>query len=57
MRWRRGESRQDIEDLRGQGAAWVRLGGGRVRLGCGGILVLLVLSLLFKRNLFTLLDL
>ncbi|MGV8038687.1 MAG: neutral zinc metallopeptidase [Thermoanaerobaculaceae bacterium] len=56
MRWRRGESREDVEDLRGQGTGGVRLGGGRLRLGCGGILVLLVLSILFKKNLFTLFD-
>lgn len=53
MRWNRGESRHDIEDRRGQG---VRLGGARMQLGCGGILVLAVLSLIFKQNLFSLLD-
>lgn len=56
MRWRRGESRADVEDLRGQGGVGMRLGSGRLRLGCGGVLILLVLSILLKKNLFTLLD-
>jgi predicted metalloprotease len=52
MRWTPGKSSPDVEDLRGQ------RGGGRFRLpgriGLGGLLVLLVLSLVFKQNFFSL---
>ncbi len=52
MRWQRGQRSSDLEDRRGGGA-----GGGRgrpgVRLGLGGTLVLLVLSVGFGRNLFS----
>jgi uncharacterized protein len=57
MRWTPGGSRENVEDRRGQ-----RGGGGRGfglpigRMGIGGFLVLLVLSFLFKTNLFTLLG-
>lgn len=52
MRWNRGPMSQNIEDRRGQG-------GGRrpgMRLGLGGMLLLLVLSFIFKRDLFTLIG-
>lgn len=52
MRWNRGPMSQNIEDMRGQG-------GGRgpgMRLGLGGMLLLLILSIVFKRNLFTLIG-
>ena len=49
MRWTPGGSSRNVEDRRGQGGGGMRLGGG---MGLGGAAVLLVLSLLFGRNLF-----
>ncbi|HVX88344.1 MAG TPA: neutral zinc metallopeptidase, partial [Gemmatimonadales bacterium] len=55
MRWTPGGVSDNIEDRRGaSGGAGLRLPGGR--FGLGTVVILLVLSLLFKRNLFTLLD-
>jgi len=53
MLWKPGGVSDDIEDRRGSGGGFpgMRLGGG---LGIGGFLVLLVLSFVFDRNLFTL---
>src|SRR5665811_1053934 len=54
MRWSPGQQSEDIEDRRDEGG-----GGGGIRgthLGCGGILLLLVLSFVFRTNLFTLFD-
>ena len=58
MRWQRGTSDADIDDRRGSGGGGFRgfPGGGGLRLGLGGIIVLFVLSLVFKENFFTLLD-
>ena len=56
MRWTRGERSSDIEDRRGEapsGGMGMRVGGG---LGIGGVLILLVLSLVFGQNFFALLD-
>jgi uncharacterized protein len=50
MRWTPGGSSSDVEDRRGEGG---RFGGG-MRMGLGGFLVLLVLSLIFKRDFFSL---
>jgi predicted metalloprotease len=50
MRWRRGERSSDIEDRRGQS-----IGGGfraGPKLGIGGILTLLALSLIFGQDFF-----
>jgi uncharacterized protein len=53
MRWEdRGQS-SDIEDRRGQAGLG---GGGFRRIGLGGFLLLAVLSIVFKRNFFTLLE-
>jgi uncharacterized protein len=52
MRWTPGEPSADLEDRRGSSG----FGVGGVRIGIGGALVLLVLSLLFGRNFFALLD-
>ncbi len=55
MRWKPGGRSEDVEDVRGEGEG----GGFRVRgphLGIAGFLVLLVLSLLFKRDFFSLLG-
>jgi uncharacterized protein len=59
MRWQRGTSDADIEDRRGSSGGGFRgglPGGGGLRLGLGGIIVLGLLSLVFKQNFFTLLD-
>ncbi len=55
MRWTPGGTSDNIEDRRGEGGGGgLRLPGGR--LGLGMVVVLVVGSLIFKRNLFTLLD-
>ena len=54
MRWTPGGTSDNIEDRRGAGGGGLRLPGGR--LGLGVVVVLVVGSLIFKRNLFTLLD-
>lgn len=51
MRWTPGGKSSDLEDRRGSGGGF---GGGGARIGIGGALVLLVLSLLFRRDFFTL---
>lgn len=59
MRWNRDEGvSPDIEDRRGEsrGGGGFGFGGGGMRLGCGGIIVLGILSLIFKQNFFALLD-
>jgi uncharacterized protein len=57
MRWTRGGRSEDIEDRRGESpgprGTGLRVGGG---LGLGGVLILLVLSLVFGQNFFALLD-
>jgi len=54
MRWTRGDRSSDIEDRRGAPSGMgMRVGGG---LGIGGVLILLVLSLLFGQNFFALVD-
>jgi predicted metalloprotease len=47
MRWDRAHQSTDVEDRRGQ-----RFGGGGLRIGLGGGIVLLLLSLIFGRNFF-----
>jgi hypothetical protein len=52
MRWTRGSDRSNVEDRRGDAGG----GGGRgpgLRLGLGGFVVVAVLSIVLKRNLFT----
>ena len=59
MRWNRDEGvSPDIEDRRGEGGGGggFGFGGGGMRLGCGGIILLAILSLVFKKNFFALLD-
>lgn len=59
MEWDTGGSDQDIEDRRdesggGSGGGGLNMGGfGGVHLGIGGLLVVGVLSLLFRQNLFS----
>jgi uncharacterized protein len=59
MRWTPGQVSEDVEDRRdeggGGGGGGFRL-GGRAGLGCGGFLLLAVLSLVFKQNFFALLG-
>ena len=57
MRWQRGTSDADIEDRRGSsGGRFPAGGGGGIRLGLGGLILLGVLSLVFKQDFFALLD-
>ena len=49
MRWTSGGRSDNLEDRRGEGGGM----GGLPRVGLGGIVVLLVLSLIFKRDLLT----
>ncbi|MGZ6971698.1 MAG: KPN_02809 family neutral zinc metallopeptidase [Thermoanaerobaculia bacterium] len=56
MRWDEGGGvSPDIEDRRGEGGGF-GFGGGGFRLGCGGIILLAILSLVFRKNFFALLD-
>src|SRR5271165_1651620 len=60
MRWTPGGDSGDLEDRRDQGGDSGGGGGGfgfgGVHLGIGGIIVVLVLSLIFKQNFFALLG-
>ena len=56
MRWTPGGTSGDIEDRRDEGGGGGGLGFGGMHIGIGGMLILLVLSFVFKRNLFTLLG-
>ena len=50
MRWTPGGRSEDLEDRRGQGGGGI----GGMHIGIGGFLVLLVLSLIFRRDFFSL---
>lgn len=50
MKWQRGYQSSNVEDRRGSGGG--RLPGGR--LGLGGIIILLILSIVFKRDFLSL---
>ena len=50
MKWQRGYESSNVEDRRGSGGG--RLPGGR--LGLGGIVILLILSIVFKRDFLSL---
>ncbi|HEV7515826.1 MAG TPA: neutral zinc metallopeptidase [Thermoanaerobaculia bacterium] len=54
MRWTPGEQNPDVEDRRGAGSGG--FGFGPRHIGIGGFIVLLVLSVVFKRNFFALLG-
>jgi uncharacterized protein len=58
MRWTPGGESQDVEDRRDEsgGGGSGGFGFGGMHIGIGGALVLLVLSLIFKTNLFALLG-
>jgi predicted metalloprotease len=53
MRWTPGNESSNIEDRRGDSGGG---GFGGIHLGIGGTIIVLVLSLIFHRNLFTLLG-
>jgi predicted metalloprotease len=55
MRWTPGGESEDIEDRRDDGGGGIGGSGiGGIHLGLGGTLILLILSFVFKTNLFTL---
>lgn len=56
MRWTPGGQSEDIEDRRSEGGGGGFGGGGGLKLGIGGIIILGVLSLIFKQNFFALLG-
>src|SRR5436305_2550418 len=57
MRWTPGGESPDIEDRRGEGGGGGGgFGFGPRHIGIGGFVVLLILSVVFKRNFFTLLG-
>ncbi len=53
MRWTPGGESSNVEDRRGSSGM---MGGGGMRFGLGGTIVLLVLSVVFHRNFFALLG-
>lgn len=55
MRWNRGPMSDNVEDMRQQTGGG-RFPGGGMRLGIGGMLLLLVLSVVFKRDFFALIG-
>jgi len=54
MRWSRGQMSENVEDVREQSGGARRFGGPR--LGVGAMLLLLLLSIVFKRDFFALLG-
>jgi predicted metalloprotease len=58
MRWTPGGRSGNLEDRRSQGGAPMGLGmgGGGMRLGLGGIIIVFILSLVFKTDFFSLLS-
>ena len=55
MKWTPGDESQDIEDRRDEGGGGGFQFGG-MHIGIGGALILLILSFIFRTNLFTLLG-
>ncbi len=57
MRWTPGGSDENLEDRRGEsGGSGGGLGGGGLKLGLGGTVVVLLLSLVFHKDFFSILD-
>jgi predicted metalloprotease len=54
MRWSQDGDTQDVEDRRDEGGGGGGFGIGGGHIGIGGIIILLILSFVFKRNFFTL---
>lgn len=53
MRWNRGPMSENIDDMRNASGGGRGPGGG-LRLGLGGMVILLILSVVFKRDFFSL---
>ncbi len=57
MRWNRDESDENVEDRRDEtGGGGGGFSGGGMKLGIGGIIVVGLLSLVFRRNFFAVLE-
>src|SRR3984957_7866733 len=56
MRWTPGGEGQDVEDRRDESGGGGGFQFGGIHIGIGGAIVLAILSLVFHRNLFTLLG-
>jgi predicted metalloprotease len=56
MRWTPGGTSGDIEDRRDDGGGGGGFGFGGMHIGIGGMVILLILSFVFKRNFFTLVS-
>src|SRR5882672_9201082 len=56
MKWTPGGESQDIEDRRDESGGGGGFQFGGMHIGIGGALILLILSFVFKTNLFTLLS-
>ena len=54
MRWNPGGRSEDLEDRRGEGGGGMQFGG--IHLGLGGVVILFILSLVFKRDFLSLLG-
>jgi uncharacterized protein len=55
MRWNPGHQSRNVEDRRGAGGGR-RPSGGGMRVGLGGMIVLVILSIVFKRDFVSLAD-
>jgi predicted metalloprotease len=56
MRWTPGGNSEDLEDRRDETGGGGGGGFGGIHLGIGGTIIVLILSLLFKRDFFSLLG-
>jgi uncharacterized protein len=56
MRWTPGGTSDDIEDRRDEGGGGGGFNFGGMHIGIGGLVILLILSFVFKRNFFALLS-
>lgn len=56
MRWKPGGLSQDIEDERDQTGGGGRFRPGGIHIGLGGLLILLLLSWIFKQDFLSLVD-
>jgi predicted metalloprotease len=57
MKWNQDDVSPDVEDRRGEsGGGGFGFGSGGMRLGCGGFIILAILSIVFRRNFFALLS-
>ncbi|MEO7997324.1 MAG: neutral zinc metallopeptidase [Gemmatimonadaceae bacterium] len=58
MRWTPGRRNENLEDRRGEsgGGGFGGGGGGGIKLGLGGTVVVLILSLVFRKDFFSMLD-